>query len=305
MDLLLGLMAAFALALLAILSFWIFSMAPRLKNRPSFTEFQKYDYAHRGLHSIKYGGKIPENSMAAFKLAVENGFGMEFDLQLSLDGYVVIHHDNNLKRICGVDRLISQLTLEELSKLHLSGTEQGIPLLTDVLEAVAGSTPLIIELKGYGNTKELCEKSWEILKNYTGLYCVESFDPFIVEWFRENHPEVVRGQLMAHFRAGENGLNLFTAFFARNLFTNSFTRPDFEAYDYTSRMNISLRVARSLFHMQEVSWTIRDPQAYDQCKREQCLCIFEGFDPTTEPDAQSARAACVSGSAVSCCKKLP
>lgn len=267
-----------ALALI-LAAFWLYAIAPRIRKRPDFSRLRKFDYAHRGLHSADKS--IPENSMPAFQHAVDHGYGMEFDLQLTKDKKVVIHHDNSLKRICGVDRLISDLTYEELREVKLCGTEYSCPLFSDVLEMVAGKTPLIIEYKGYGKVEELCEAAWEILKDYQGDYCVESFHPMIVAWFKENHPEVVRGQLMG-FLTGKKGdpfPSALGAFFARNLFSNFMTRPDFEAYDYRYRENLGLKTARRLFGMQEVSWTVRDLDTFHKLKDEGCICIFENFMP--------------------------
>lgn len=263
--------------ILALLIFWLFAIAPRLKNRPDFEKLKKFDYAHRGLHNDQY----PENSMPAFKNAVEHGYGMEFDLQLTKDKRVVIHHDNNLKRMCGVDKLISDLNYDELCDIKLGDTEYNCPLFSDVLEAVGGKTPLIIEYKGYGNVKELCDIAWEILKDYDGDYCVESFHPTIVEWFKNNHPEVIRGQLMGHYTGSQNSEfpGKLTALIARNLMTNILTRPDFEAYDCKWRHNVSLRLARSIFRMQEVSWTVRDLDTFNKLKQDGCICIFENFLP--------------------------
>lgn len=254
---------------------WMFCIAPRIVNRPSFEELKKWDYAHRGFHN----DEIPENSMPAFKNAVKHGYGMEFDLQLTKDKRVVIHHDNNLKRICGVDKRISDLTLEELNQIHLKDTEEVCPLFSDVLKEVNGKTPMIIEFKGYNNVDELCEKGWEILKDYKGLYCVESFHPGIVRWFKKHEPQVIRGQLMAHFTSkDEETPNVFMAFSARNMLSNWLTRPDFEAYDYHGRNCASLKLARKLFKMQEVSWTVRDEKTHKELKADGCISIFEKFE---------------------------
>ncbi len=259
-----------------IVLFWLWGIAPRIKNRPSFKELEKWDYAHRGYHDKEKG--IPENSMAAFKNAVKHGYGMEFDLQMTKDGYVVVHHDNSLKRVCGVDKKISDITLEELNKIHLYDTEYTCPLFSDVLKEVDGKTPMIIEFKGYDKIDELCERGWEVLKDYKGLYCIESFHPRIVHWFRKNHPEVIRGQLMAHFTSKDPETpNPIMAFMGRNMMSNFYARPDFEAYDYHARDNVSLKVCKKLFGIKEVSWTVRDRKTHDKLKKDGCISIFEGF----------------------------
>lgn len=265
---------AAAVILLLCLALWAWTVAPG--RGADFREFQKYDYAHRGLHNRENG--VPENSEKAFSLAVLCGFGMEFDLQLTQDRYVVVHHDHTIKRTCGEDKLISNMDLGELRQYRLFGTEERIPLFEDVLKLVDGKTPLIIELKGYNDPEELCPRVMELLKGYKGLYCVESFDPRIVRWFRENRPDVVRGQLMERLEKGNNGLSAPQAFFARNLMTNFHTRPHFEAYDFQNRDLPSLYLARRL-GMQEVSWTLRREEDYQKAKQLGNLCIFEGFLP--------------------------
>ncbi|MDO4458971.1 MAG: glycerophosphodiester phosphodiesterase family protein [Clostridia bacterium] len=259
---------------LVIVLLWLWAIAPRLTNRPSFEELEKWDYAHRGLHD----DKIPENSLPAFENAVKHGYGMEFDLQLTKDKQVVIHHDNNLKRICGVDKKISDLTLEELNQIHLYDTDCTCPLFSDVLKTVDGKTPLIIEFKGYNNVEELCEAGWEVLKDYKGLYCVESFHPGIVHWFRKNQPQVIRGQLMVRYTSKDPETPTpIHAFMARNLLTNFYARPDFEAYDYHTRNNLSLKLCRKVFGIQEVSWTVRDRDTHEELKSDGCISIFEKF----------------------------
>lgn len=142
------------------------------------------------------------------------------------------HHDRSLKRVCGADVSIGDLTYKELQQYRLQNTEERVPLFSDVLALVDGRTPLIIELKHYDDADLLCPLVWELLRNYKGPYCVESFDPYIVRWFRKNHPYVLRGQLMGHFEGkDEECKGFFRALFWRNLWTNVLTRPHFEAYE--------------------------------------------------------------------------
>lgn len=270
-----------AAVLLVCLALWIWAIAPG--TGADFAPFQKYDYAHRGLHNKENG--VPENSEKAFSLAALCGFGMELDLQLTKDNAVVVHHDPSIKRSCGEDRLISEMTLEELRRHRLFGTEEKVPLFADVLKIVDGRTPLIIELKGYNDTNTLCTLAMQELKGYRGLYCVESFDPRIVRWFRRYRPEIVRGQLMERLQKGRT-VTAAQAFFGRNLMTNWMTRPHFEAYDFHARNVLSLQAARRLFGMQEVSWTLRTEEEYKKAKALGNLCIFENFLPVKGEEAQ-------------------
>ena len=218
--------------------------------------------------------------MAGFKAAVEAGYGIEFDLQLTKDKKVVVHHDRSLKRVCGADVSIGDLTYKKLQQYRLQNTEERVPLFSDVLALVDGRTPLIIELKHYDDADLLCPLVWELLRNYKGPYCVESFDPYIVRWFRKNHPYVLRGQLMGHFEGkDEECKGFFRALFWRNLWTNVLTRPHFEAYDVHFRNNISHRIACDKMKMQEVNWTLRTAEEYKVCKNAGALCIFEFIRP--------------------------
>ena len=111
----------------ACVALWLWAIAPQLP-RADFSAFAKYDYAHRGLHDKDNG--VPENSLKAFALAAQCGFGMELDLQLTKDNRVVVHHDHSIQRTCGVDKLISDMTLEELWGYRLLGTEETVPLFS-------------------------------------------------------------------------------------------------------------------------------------------------------------------------------
>jgi glycerophosphoryl diester phosphodiesterase len=258
---------------------WLFLIAPRLFRRPDFGPFKKYYYAHRGLYTADQA--VPENSLAAFRRAAECGYGMELDLQLTRDGVIVVHHDENIMRMCGVDKNISDLTFAELRAYRLKEINEPIPSFEQVLAAVAGATPLIIELKAYKRYKELCPKALDMLRAYDGLYCVESFNPYSVLWFKKHAPDIIRGQLMVPYnkpgyRRLKNGLEAWTL---RSMLTNCVVRPDFEAYILSGRRQPSLRLARRVFGMQEVSWTVRDTSALEQCASEGCMIIFEVVRP--------------------------
>lgn len=266
------------LGLLALLLLaWVFCMAPQ-RPRGDFSAFKNFDIAHRGLHEKDLS--VPENSLLSFQNAVRAGYGIEWDLQLTRDNKVVVHHDHSLKRVCGADAVISDLTFDALSAYRLHSTEERIPLFAEALEIADGRVPLVIELKGYNDPELLCPLVWEILKDYKGAYCIESFEPKIVAWFKKHHPYVLRGQLMAHFDGRQPEFpHPVKAFFARNLWTNVFTRPHFEAYDLHARKNPALRFAVSALGMQEFSWTVRTAEEYRLCKNDGAYCIFEYIRP--------------------------
>lgn len=160
-----------------------------MKNREFF---KGIPFAHRGLHDNK---TIPENSMAAFKNAVEHGYGIEFDVYLTDEGTLIVHHDPSLKRSCGVDLHPEKIKNADLDKYRLFGTDEKIPLLKDVLSFIDGRVKLIIEIKVTKKYEKTCTAVFEALKDYKGEYCLESFDPRAVLYMQNERPDLLVGQL--------------------------------------------------------------------------------------------------------------
>lgn len=246
------------------------------RNHPGMAELKKWRYAHRGLHDAEK----PENSMAAFRAALEGGFGIELDVHLLADGNLAVLHDSDLKRITGRDGIIEELTTEQLKDYHLSGTEQTIPEFRDVLALFAGKAPLIVELKTHrGNYAQLAKTTCDMMKNYSGPYCMESFDPFCVYWLKKNHPEIIRGQLAENSVRSHNRypliLRLITSFYLENFLT----MPDFIAYKYADRKTVSNRICMDLWQLTGVSWTLRTKEEFDIAVNDGWIPIFENFIP--------------------------
>lgn len=238
-----------------------------------------YHYAHRGLHDSRL--RIPENSLRAFRLAVEKGYGAELDVHLSKDGRLVVMHDESLKRTANVDKNICDCTAEELDKMLLEFTDEKIPYLEEVLPLYEGKTPLIIELKSFhGNHATLARKTCALLRQYPNLnFCIESFDPRVLFWLRRNQPSIVRGQLSCNFIKERNGLNVILAFIMTNLMTNFLTLPHFIAYKFEDRAQPSLRLCKKLWGVQEFDWTIRCIEDAQTAINDKALIIFEHCHP--------------------------
>lgn len=205
--------------------------------------------AHRGLHDET----IPENSLAAFRAARERGLGVELDVQYTLDEKVVVFHDEDLLRMCGVEGKVRDMTYEELSKLRLLGTDEKIPLFSEVLE-VMSPLPVLCEIKYYlGPTDtRMCPAVLEMLRGYKGFMCIESFAPAIVGWFRKNAPEVYRGQLAMNDLTGRRGQELISRILLRSLAVNYIGRPHFISFRYTDD-SLGFEVCR-LFGVQTFGW---------------------------------------------------
>ena len=171
---------------------------------PGLESLKGWGYAHRGLH----GEGIPENSMAAFRAALEGGYGIELDIHLMRDGNLAVIHDASLKRTAGVDVQIEDLTAQDLENYRLEGTDEKIPLFRDVMALFEGKAPMIVELKPMnGNQAALAEAACEIMKDYQGIYCMESFDPRCIQWLRKNRTHIIRGQLTENFVAHDKVLH--------------------------------------------------------------------------------------------------
>lgn len=235
------------------------------------------NYAHRGLHSKDKS--IPENSLSAFSLAVEKGYGIELDVILSKDGEVMVFHDDTLERICGVSGIVEEHTLKELKKMKLCNTEEEIPTFQEVLNIVNGKVPIIIEIKSGKRNKELSEKVLKIVKDYTGTYCIESFNPFIVSWFRKNEPQIMRGQLVMESKEYEN-VPKWMGFVMSNALANVISRPNFIAYS-TGKKSFLLKSAERLGAM-KVVWTVNDTLDLKKYEDENHAVIFEYYEPKSK-----------------------
>ncbi len=247
----------------ALIFLYLFAICPA--NGRKAAAFDGKFIAHRGLH----GGVIKENTREAFEKAVKHGYGIELDIQLSSDKVAVINHDYTLKRVFDVDKKVSELTAAELNAI-------GVPTLKEILEIIGGKVPLVAEIKGEDTGTEVCEKAAELLDDYDGIYCVESFNPMHLRWFKKHRPKVIRGQLSTAFGKRDDKKGLLYKLL-RHLLLNFLSRPHFIAYEYKYN-NLSLRLCALLgAHM--VCWTPQSSDDVDVSKKHYRTFIFEGFEP--------------------------
>lgn len=241
---------------------YLFLIAPSFETRA----FPQQKYAHRGFHTKDKS--IKENSLAAFQMAVTKGYGIELDVQLTKDGRVVVYHDKSLWRLEKDPRQVAECTYAELQRFQ-------IPLLSEVLAIVDGQVAFIVELKTvpFGQIAYFCSRVSGILKQYEGAYCIESFDPFIVAWFKKNDPQVMRGQLVQPIK---DYPNLFQGLFLNSYLYQCLSRPHFIAYKVKhSNWNGAFWLNR-LMGVKLVGWTIRSPKELKAKKLE--AIIFEYFE---------------------------
>ena len=250
------------------------------RNHPGWDALSGVRYAHRGLHDMSLG--VPENSLAAFRRAVEHGFGAELDVHLMADGELAVVHDSSLARVCGKSVGIEDLTAADLPDCALMGTGETVPLFRDVLALFEGKTPLIIELKvERGNAFALTDAVVASLEGWNGAYCIESFHPGVLLRLRDRYPEVIRGQLSENFlkNKAETTLSLPVRIVLTNLLTSAVTGPDFIAYKWQDRCNPILRLMKKLYGVHEVAWTVKDRRTMEALDKDGAISIFEGFVP--------------------------
>lgn len=266
---------AVVLVLLALLTLaYLFAIRGR-RNHLGMAALRGWRYAHRGLH----GPGKPENSMAAFRAALEGGYGIELDVRLLADGGLGILHDSDLRRTAGKMVRLEDLTTSQLADYRLEGTHETVPTFGQVLSLFQGKAPMIIELKTADNNyAALTEAVCRALEGYEGPYCLESFDPRCLAWLRKNRPDLIRGQLSMNFM-GDKNLPWFLRVSQTYLLSNCLTVPDFVAYDYQGRKCLSNRLCQKLWGVQGVSWTLQTPEQLAAAESEGCLPIFENFTP--------------------------
>lgn len=262
------------LILVAVVLFaWIFLICPSLRKHSDRKELRGKYVAHRGLHTVD--PEIYENTLEAFLYAAEKGYIIENDIHLTKDGEVVVFHDDNLLRMCGVDKEIEDLTLKEIKGYKIKDKFE-IPTLRECLNAVNGAAPLLIEFKAnFKSYKKLCEKANEELKNYSGKYYVQSFYPLVLNWYKKNRPDIMRGQLSTAFLGEELYKRLAGA-----LLFNFLSRPDFISYEHSHKNRLNRKICTFLGAF-PIGWTYKTQDEIDKSKEDFCTYIFETFIPRT------------------------
>ena len=262
-------------AILLLLLLWIVLIAPQKPQEAQLAPFCGRSFAHRGL----WGEGVPENSLAAFARAAEAGFAIELDVQLSCDGAVMVFHDYTLDRVCHRAGKLSEFSAKELGQMPLDGVgNQTIPTLAEVLSVVAGRVPLLIELKGESGDTALCPAVLSCLVQYEGDWCVESFNPLLLRWFRRNAPHVLRGLLWTDLGKEKRDGSRLVNFFLTRMWLNCLCRPHFIAWDHKYPRG----AARALCHRLGAAsfvFTIKDHAEYRAFLEAGTAPIFDEFIP--------------------------
>ena len=264
-----------ALALLfAIVVFYNFATAGEAISEDKISWIKETPIAHRGVHTKD----IPENSLSAFENALKNNYAIELDVQFTKDKEVVVFHDENLKRMTNDTRNIEDVNYDELKNLRLGNTNEIIPTLEEVLELVDSKVAILIEIKDCKDYIELSEKTYEILKGYEGNYAIQSFNPFILEWYKNNASEVVRGQLSGTFTEGSESLNSFEKFALKNMLLNFKSKPNYIGYDLEGIPKSKLESLRKK-GVPIIVWTVKNKEDMEKAYKYSDNITFENFLP--------------------------
>lgn len=223
--------------------------------------------AHRGL----WGNEIIENSVTAYKNAVNNGYPIEIDLYLSTDGVLFSFHDSKLKRMTGADGNIFEKSSQEIKALRLSNSEEQIPTFDEVLEICEGKSPILIEIKDQPN-KTVVDKVIERLKTYKGEFAIQSFNPLYMKRVKKLAPNFIRG-VLSHQH--ETKRTAFTRFVIKHMPFNFLIKPDFIAVNYQGVKMIKKKAKNKAV----LVWTVTSCEIANSVKNDCNNIIFEHFIP--------------------------
>ena len=229
-------------------------------------EFINKPFAHRGYFDNK---EIPENSLEAFKLAIKYGYNIELDVHITLDKKIVVFHDDDLNRMCNIDKKIEDCTYEELKQCKLLNTNYTIPLLNDVLKLVNGKVNLLIETKVKKYNSKLEKELSNILDNYDGIFAIQSFNFLSIKWFKKNRKNYVIGVLASNFK--NKKINPIYKLISKTLLFDKILKCDFISYDIRSLPNkyvINKRKNKPIF-----GWTFKTQESYEKLSK-YCDCVI-------------------------------
>ena len=227
--------------------------------------------AHRGLHDKM----VPENSLTAFQRAIDAGYPIELDVRTLADGTAVVFHDESLKRLTGNDGYLKFLNKSDLEMLNLAGTKEKIPTLEEALKLINGKTPVLIEIKNSNKVGELEKTVLDILKNYKGEYAIQSFNPYVLNYFYNHAPEIPRGQLAGYFK--DEKMPFFQKFALKHMLLNKKTsHPDFISYEAKTLPN---RFVKKYKKLPLLAWTVKSQSEYLKVVKYCDNIIFQDFEP--------------------------
>ena len=236
--------------------------------------------AHRGLHDARAG--VVENTGSAFTAAIAAGYGIECDVQISRDGEAIVHHDFLLGRLTEGSGPLAALTSAELKLVAFRETADRMMTLGELCALVDGRVPLFVEIKSrFDGDLTLTRRVAAVLATYAGPAAAMSFDPDLVALLRSIAPALTRGIVAERqYRHPEwAALPPFRKWQLKHLAHAPRTRPHFVAFAVRDLPAAAPLVARALFGLPLVTWTVRNEDDRRRAARWADQVIFEGWRP--------------------------
>lgn len=235
--------------------------------------------AHRGLHDAAAG--VIENTPSAFSAAIAGGYGIECDVQLSRDGEAMVHHDGELGRLTEAAGPLARYSAAELHVVPFRNSADRMFTLGELCALVGGRVPLVVEMKRQVDAAanlSLVERAIAILRGYSGPAALMSFDPRQIEALRARAPEIPRG-IVAERAYDNEGLAPEERRILAHLLHANRTRPHFVAYRVADLPSPAPLIARWIFGLPLLTWTVRTTEERARAARWASQIIFEGFRP--------------------------
>ena len=236
--------------------------------------------AHRGLHDATAG--LIENTASAFAAAIAGNYGIETDLQISADGEAIVHHDDALGRLTEGSGKLSEMSAAEIQKVRFKASADMILTLGDSCELVGGRVTLVLELKSrFDGDRRLLQRAAAVLATYGGPVAVMSFDPAWVEALRTIAPRLARGIVAERYYVHYEWDRLPPSEKRRmaHLLHAGRTRPQFVAYSIKDLPAAAPLIARAIFGLPLLTWTVRNEDDRRRAMRWADQIIFEGIHP--------------------------
>jgi glycerophosphoryl diester phosphodiesterase len=236
--------------------------------------------AHRGLHDARAG--VIESTASAFAAAIAGGYGIETDLQLSADGEAMVHHDDALGRLTEGHGQLADMTAAEIKAVRFQASSDRILTLGELCDSVGGRATLLLELKSrFNGDRRLVQRTANVLAAYAGPVAVMSFDPTLIEAARQIAPGLARG-IVAERHYSHHDWDLMPPSEKRRmayLLHANRTRPHFIAYAIRDLPAAAALIARAVFGLPLLTWTVRSEADRQRAARWADQIIFEGIRP--------------------------
>lgn len=241
--------------------------------------FLRAPFAHRALHDVSDGR--PENSRAAITAAIDHGYGIEIDLQLSADDQAMVFHDDDLARLAKAAGPVRDLTADALTRTPLRGGDEGIPTLSEILALVTGQVPLLIEIKdqdgAMGPAVGVLEAATAAaLRGYKGPVAVMSFNPHAVACMADLCPDIPRGLVTSDYACDKWDLPTDVCDRLRDIPDYERVGASFISHEVTdltrARVTALKRSGAKVF-----CWTVRSAQVEAEARKLADNVTFEGY----------------------------